>query len=200
MVFFSPNGLPLQNPYTLLSLPQPPASISDDEINKGFKKLMLQLHPDKQPLNQSPEEAEVINIKLHDVMDAKSFLLDGEYVTARREYDSLLIKNSGSATPQTQSSSPAVPSSTVPKPEKQSQQQGGGLSIEELEGYQDLGEEPTDSAIEQQLNEKFEQETNRVLDESDHGNPPSLETRKQDTPSEEYSKDGEDWKAYWEDD
>ena len=84
--------------------------------------------------------------------------------------------------------------------EKQSQQQGGGLSIEELEGYQDLGEEPTDSAIEQQLNEKFEQETNRVLDESDHGNPPSLETRKQDTPSEEHSKDGEDWKAYWEDD
>ena len=73
MVFFSPNGLPLQNPYTLLSLPQPPASISDDEINKAFKKLMLQLHPDKQPLNQSPEEAEVINIKLHDVMDAKSF-------------------------------------------------------------------------------------------------------------------------------
>ena len=84
---------------------------------------MLQLHPDKQPLNQSPEEAEVINIKLHDVMDAKSFLLDGEYVTARREYDSLLIKNSGSATPQTQSTSAAVPSSTVPKPEKQSQQQ-----------------------------------------------------------------------------
>lgn len=129
MVFFSPNGLPLQNPYTLLSLPQPPASISDDEINKAFKKLMLQLHPDKQPLNQSPEEAEVINIKLHDVMDAKSFLLDGEYVTARREYDSLLIKNSGSApqthsTAKTQSTSAEVPSSTVPKPpEKQSQQQ-----------------------------------------------------------------------------
>jgi len=73
--------------------------------------------------------------------------------------------------------------------EKKSQQQGGGLSIEEMGKYQDfeLGEEPTDSAIEQQLNENFEAETD--LEEVNRENPP-------ETQAEE---EGE-WKAYWEDD
>ena len=76
--------------------------------------------------------------------------------------------------------------------EKRSQQQGGGLSIEELQGYQDLGEEPTDSAIEQQLNEKFERETTRVLEETELDNETSLKSSEQDRPPA--------WKAYWEDD
>lgn len=82
--------------------------------------------------------------------------------------------------------------------EKQSQHQGSGLSIEELDGYQDLGEEPTDSIIEQQLNEKFERETNRLMmEESEHDNPPAL---RQDATSEEQAQDDGAWKAYWEDD
>ena len=84
MVFFSPSGTPLQNPYTILNINPPPQSCTDEEITKTFKKLMLQLHPDKQPINQTPEDALFVSIKLHDVMDAKSFLLDGEYLAAKR--------------------------------------------------------------------------------------------------------------------
>eukprot|EP00569_Conticribra_weissflogii_P011690 CAMPEP_0171380298 /NCGR_PEP_ID=MMETSP0879-20121228/28805_1 /TAXON_ID=67004 /ORGANISM="Thalassiosira weissflogii, Strain CCMP1336" /LENGTH=59 /DNA_ID=CAMNT_0011891333 /DNA_START=29 /DNA_END=205 /DNA_ORIENTATION=+ len=53
MSFFSVNGEPLKNPYTLLNLTR---TATDDEIAKSFKKLMLKLHPDKQPADQTPEE------------------------------------------------------------------------------------------------------------------------------------------------
>lgn len=72
MPFFCPKGGPLQNPYQLLGLEH---GATDDEIAKSFKKLMLRLHPDKQPSNQPPEEAEELSRKFHDVKDAKSFLL-----------------------------------------------------------------------------------------------------------------------------
>jgi len=110
MVFFSPSGTPLQNPYTILNINPPPQSCTDEEITKSFKKLMLQLHPDKQPINQSPEDALFVSIKLHDVMDAKSFLLDGEYLAARREYDAKLIRDSQPPPPQP---SPVVPSDNI---------------------------------------------------------------------------------------
>ena len=110
MVFFSPSGTPLQNPYTILNINPPPQSSTDEEITKSFKKLMLRLHPDKQPINQSPEDALFVSIKLHDVMDAKSFLLDGEYLAARREYDAKLIRDSQPPPPQP---SPTA-STTVP--------------------------------------------------------------------------------------
>ncbi|KAL3805154.1 hypothetical protein HJC23_003382 [Cyclotella cryptica] len=51
---------------------------------------MLKLHPDKQPAGQSEEEAAEISQKFHDVMDAKSFLLDSEHMSAKRAYDSKL--------------------------------------------------------------------------------------------------------------
>jgi len=89
MVFFCPKGGPLQNPYELLGIEH---GASDDDIAKAFKKLMLQLHPDKQPPGQSAEEAEQVSQKFHDVMDAKSFLLDGEHLAARRAYDSKLVR------------------------------------------------------------------------------------------------------------
>ena len=73
MPFFSPKGEPLQNPYELLKLEH---GVNDDEISKAFKKLMLQLHPDKQPVGQSDEEADAVARLMHDVMDAKAFLLD----------------------------------------------------------------------------------------------------------------------------
>ena len=87
-MFLSPKGEPLRNPYELLKLQH---GATDDEISRAFKKLMLQLHPDKQPVGQSAEEAEAVARLMHDVMDAKSFLLDGEYLAARRQYDSKLV-------------------------------------------------------------------------------------------------------------
>lgn len=89
MPFFSRKGEPLQNPYELLDLK---LGATDDEISKAFKKLMFTLHPDKQPPGQSAEEALVVAQKLYDVMDAKSFLLDGEHLAAKREYDANLVK------------------------------------------------------------------------------------------------------------
>eukprot|EP00571_Detonula_confervacea_P001980 CAMPEP_0172319808 /NCGR_PEP_ID=MMETSP1058-20130122/38775_1 /TAXON_ID=83371 /ORGANISM="Detonula confervacea, Strain CCMP 353" /LENGTH=593 /DNA_ID=CAMNT_0013034935 /DNA_START=111 /DNA_END=1892 /DNA_ORIENTATION=+ len=89
MPFLSPKGEPLQNPYQLLDLEH---GANDDEIGKSFKKLMLQLHPDKQPAGQSAEETERTSQKFHNVMDAKSFLMDGEHLAARREYDSKLVR------------------------------------------------------------------------------------------------------------
>jgi len=114
MVFFSPSGTPLQNPYTILNINPPPQSCTDEEITKSFKKLMLQLHPDKQPINQSSENALFVSIKLHDVMDAKSFLLDGEYLAARREYDAKLIRDSQPPPPPPQPSPVVSSSTTVP--------------------------------------------------------------------------------------
>ena len=105
MPFFSRKGDPLQNPYELLDLKY---GATDDEISKAFKKLMFTLHPDKQPPGQSPEEAAVIAQKLHDVMDAKSFLLDGEYLTARREYDANLVKAAMKPPPSSSAQQPPI--------------------------------------------------------------------------------------------
>ena len=87
MTFFATNGEPLKNPYQLLGLER---GASDDEVNKAFKKLMLKFHPDKQPAGQSAEKAAEISANFHDVMDAKSFLLDAEHMAARRAYESKL--------------------------------------------------------------------------------------------------------------
>lgn len=87
MTLLSPHGEPLQNPYEILGLTR---GASDDEVNRAFKKLMLKLHPDKQPTGQSDEEAAQIAETFHIVMAAKSFLLDSEHMTAKRAYDSKL--------------------------------------------------------------------------------------------------------------
>ena len=90
MTFFSPKGEPLLDPYQLLNLEH--GSASDEDIAKSFKKLMLQLHPDKQSADLSEEEREEISTKFHNVMDAKSFLLDGEHLAAKRAYDSKIAR------------------------------------------------------------------------------------------------------------
>jgi len=87
MTLLSSHGEPLQNPYELLGLER---GAADDDINKAFKKLMLKLHPDKQPAGQSEEEAAEVAQTFHNVMAAKSFLLDTEHMTAKRAYDSKL--------------------------------------------------------------------------------------------------------------
>lgn len=88
MPLLSPKGEPSQNPYELLKLEH---GATDDEISKSFKKLMLHLHPDKQPFGQSIEEAKNVERLMYDVMEARSFLLDTEYMAARRQYDSKLL-------------------------------------------------------------------------------------------------------------
>lgn len=45
---------------------------------------------------------------LHDVMDAKSFLLDGEYLTARREYDANLVKAAMQPPPSSAAQQPPI--------------------------------------------------------------------------------------------
>ena len=87
MVFFSPKGEPLLNPYHVLKLE---FGASDDDIAKAFKTLILRLHPDKQPADQSEAEADKISNQFHDVKDAKCFLLDGDHLASRREFDSRL--------------------------------------------------------------------------------------------------------------
>ena len=88
MPFLSSTGEPLQNPYELLRLTH---GATDEEISKSYKKLMLHLHPDKQPPGQSVEEAMRVERLMYDVMKARSFLLDVEYMASRRQYDSKLI-------------------------------------------------------------------------------------------------------------
>ena len=87
MALLSRNGEPLQNPYEILGLER---GATDDDVNKAFRKLMLKLHPDKQPAGQSEEEAAAIADTFHNVTAAKSFLLDAEHMAAKRAYDSKL--------------------------------------------------------------------------------------------------------------
>lgn len=90
--------------------------------------------------------------------------------------------------------------------EKLSHQQPNGISIEEItSGYQDLAQEPTDSSIEQQLNEKFQREMDGENDED----PPSLRKTEQSAQADEMAtpdeddketKDDDAWKSYWAED
>ena len=88
MPLLSSKGEPLRNPYELLKLER---GATDDEISKSFKKLMLHLHPDKRPPGLSIEEAENVERAMHDVMEARSLLLDTEHMAARRQYDGKLL-------------------------------------------------------------------------------------------------------------
>lgn len=82
---------------------------------------MLQLHPDKQPADQSKEEAEEVSKRFHNVMGAKSFLIDGEHLASRREYNERLIaKEKANAAAAAQE---AVQPTTREKARQQKQQQ-----------------------------------------------------------------------------
>jgi DnaJ family protein C protein 17 len=71
---------PFGDPYELLNLP--PSATSAD-IEKAFRKLSLQLHPDKQR-GKSESEQKIIAQRFHDLNEAKLFLLDP---SKRQPYD-----------------------------------------------------------------------------------------------------------------
>ena len=68
------------DPYRLLGLEQ---SATESDINKAFRKLSLQLHPDKQSGKPERERASIAK-RFHDINQAKAFLLDP---TKRQPYD-----------------------------------------------------------------------------------------------------------------
>lgn len=70
------------DPYELLGV-EPGAT--DAVIAKAYRKLALQLHPDKQQ-DASPEEAERVSKLFHDVKEARAFLLDPEHAEEKRKY------------------------------------------------------------------------------------------------------------------
>jgi DnaJ homolog subfamily C member 17 len=74
---------PEKDPYDVLGVT---FEASDSEISKAYRKLALQLHPDKQQGKTAAEQDE-ISKKFHDVKEARSFLLDVEHAEDRRKYD-----------------------------------------------------------------------------------------------------------------
>jgi DnaJ family protein C protein 17 len=75
---------PDKDPFEVLGLP---ATATDAEITKAYRKLALKLHPDKQQQQQLPEkERERVAAKFQDIQQARSFLLDEEHRSAREAY------------------------------------------------------------------------------------------------------------------
>jgi DnaJ family protein C protein 17 len=73
---------PDKDPYHVLGLH---TTATDVEITKAYRKLALQLHPDKQ--QQKPEkESKRAAEQFHDIQQARSFLLDEEHRQAREKY------------------------------------------------------------------------------------------------------------------
>lgn len=60
---------------------------TDAEITKAYRKLALQLHPDKQQQqNLSAKDSKLQADKFHDIQQARSFLLDDEHKEKRTAY------------------------------------------------------------------------------------------------------------------
>lgn len=79
------NEFPALDPYEVLGVP---ATATNSEINKAYRKLALKLHPDKQQqLSHSQQAAEAAAKQFHDVKEARAFLLDDDHAAARRKYD-----------------------------------------------------------------------------------------------------------------
>jgi DnaJ family protein C protein 17 len=75
---------PEKDPYDVLGVS---FEATDAQIAKAYRKLALQLHPDKQHGKSEAKQAE-ISKRFHDIKEARSFLLDVEHAEGRRKYDS----------------------------------------------------------------------------------------------------------------
>ncbi|GKY92873.1 hypothetical protein MPSEU_000256500 [Mayamaea pseudoterrestris] len=80
------NEMPDKDPFQVLGVS---FEATDTEINKAFRKLALKLHPDKQQ-NLSETQKTKMAQEFHDVQQAKAFLSDAEYASARAKYKAKL--------------------------------------------------------------------------------------------------------------
>jgi DnaJ family protein C protein 17 len=80
-------GDPNFDPYDLLGLGDSTTTPSDAEISKAYRKLALQLHPDKQKGDISEKEAQRISFRFHAIQEARAFLLEPEHARSRQKYD-----------------------------------------------------------------------------------------------------------------
>jgi DnaJ homolog subfamily C member 17 len=71
------------DPYDVLNIPP---TASNVEITKAYRKLALQLHPDKQSGKSEPEKKRLSH-KFDQVQQARNFLLEHEFQEQRRAYD-----------------------------------------------------------------------------------------------------------------
>ena len=83
----NPGGAPnCGEPYAALGVD---VGASDAEISKAYRRLALELHPDRQPKGLSKSEVDRVAKKFHNVTEARDFLLDPEHAEERRRYDAV---------------------------------------------------------------------------------------------------------------
>ena len=80
------NGVPEKDPFQVLGVS---FEASDAEINKAYRKLALKLHPDKQQ-NVSEHQKAKMAQEFHDIQQAKEFLSEPEFESARTQYKAKL--------------------------------------------------------------------------------------------------------------
>ena len=78
------SNFPEKDPYEVLGIQ---SGASDAEIAKAYRKLALQLHPDKQQGLTTDLEKRQAEDKFQEIQQARSFLLDAEHEKDRRNYE-----------------------------------------------------------------------------------------------------------------
>lgn len=74
------NGIPSKNPYQVLGISH---KASDADIKNAYRRLVLQLHPDKHP-------GEDLDTRWHEIKEAHAFLSDAERAKERNKFDAHL--------------------------------------------------------------------------------------------------------------
>lgn len=85
--FTRKDGMPIKDPYAILGIE---STATDADIKKAYRSLALKLHPDKQAGTLTDAQRQELDVRFHEVKDARSFLLDAEHAQAKKKYDSNL--------------------------------------------------------------------------------------------------------------